>query len=30
MHDTGVIHGHSIAVEEFIEGHEGFYDTMTT
>jgi len=29
MHDTGVIHGHSIAVEEFIEGHEGFYDTMT-
>ena len=29
MHDMGVIHGHSIAVEEFIEGHEGFYDTMT-
>ena len=22
-------HGRSIAVEEFIEGHEGFYDTLT-
>ncbi len=29
LHDTGVAQGHSIAVEEFIEGHEGFYDTIT-
>jgi formate-dependent phosphoribosylglycinamide formyltransferase (GAR transformylase) len=21
--------GHSVALEEFIEGHEGFYDTMS-
>ncbi|MEM7113760.1 MAG: ATPase [Chloroflexota bacterium] len=27
--DTGVINGRSVAVEEFIEGHEGFYDTLT-
>lgn len=27
--DTGIVHGHSVAVEEFIEGHEGFYDTLT-
>lgn len=26
---TGVQQGHSIAVEEFVEGHEGFYDTLT-
>ena len=29
LQDTGVAQGHSIAVEEFIEGHEGFYDTLT-
>ena len=29
LQDTGVNGGQSIAVEEFIEGHEGFYDTMT-
>lgn len=27
--DTGVGRGGSVAVEEFIEGHEGFYDTIT-
>jgi hypothetical protein len=27
--ESGVEQGHSIAVEEFNEGHEGFYDTMT-
>ena len=26
---SGVDHGAEIAVEEFIEGHEGFYDTIT-
>jgi carbamoylphosphate synthase large subunit len=26
---TGVLHGAGVAVEEFIEGHEGFYDTIT-
>lgn len=25
----GVGHGNEVAVEEFIEGHEGFYDTLT-
>ena len=25
----GVDHGATLAVEEFIEGHEGFYDTLT-
>ena len=29
LEDTGVAQGHSVAVEEFIQGHEGFYDTMT-
>ncbi len=29
LQDTGVVHGRSVAVEEFIEGHEGFYDTLT-
>lgn len=29
LHDTGVAYGHSTAVEEYIEGHEGFYDTLT-
>ena len=27
--DCGVGRGASVAVEEFIEGHEGFYDTIT-
>ncbi len=27
--ECGVADGASIAVEEFIEGHEGFYDTLT-
>jgi phosphoribosylaminoimidazole carboxylase (NCAIR synthetase) len=26
---TGVTHGAPVAIEEFIEGHEGFYDTLT-
>lgn len=26
---SGLSHGHSVAVEEFVEGHEGFYDTLT-
>lgn len=26
---AGFVHGRSVAVEEFIEGHEGFYDTIT-
>lgn len=26
---SGVVHGKSVAVEEFIEGHEGFYDTIS-
>jgi len=29
MPQTGVQHGRSVAVEEFIEGHEGFYDTLS-
>ena len=29
MRESGVTAGHSIAVEEFIEGHEAFYDTLT-
>jgi hypothetical protein len=28
MHTTGLHHGAAVAVEEFIEGHEGFYDTL--
>jgi Carbamoyl-phosphate synthase L chain, ATP binding domain len=28
-HELGVDRGRSVAVEEFIEGHEGFYDTIT-
>ncbi len=28
LHAMGLGHGASIAVEEFIEGHEGFYDTV--
>jgi hypothetical protein len=27
--DTGLSKGRSVAVEEFIEGHEGFYDTIS-
>ncbi len=29
VHELGVDRGRSVAVEEFIEGHEGFYDTIT-
>ena len=29
LDDMGVDQGASVAVEEFIEGHEGFYDTIT-
>lgn len=28
-HACGVAHGAPAAVEEFVEGHEGFYDTLT-
>jgi len=28
LQDTGIAAGQSAAVEEFIEGHEGFYDTL--
>lgn len=29
LRELGVDRGRSVAVEEFIEGHEGFYDTIT-
>lgn len=29
IRETGVDRGAQVAVEEFIEGHEGFYDTIT-
>lgn len=29
LHAAGVGHGGQVAVEEFVEGHEGFYDTIT-
>lgn len=29
LHEENVHRGASVAVEEFIEGHEGFYDTLT-
>ena len=29
LDQTGVGHGGNVAVEEFLEGHEGFYDTIT-
>jgi len=29
LRELGVQYGKSIAVEEFLEGHEGFYDTLT-
>ena len=27
--ESGVVDGHEVAIEEFIEGHEGFLDTLT-
>lgn len=29
LEECGVNHGRGVAVEEFIEGHEGFFDTIT-
>jgi len=29
VRESGLERGHSVAVEEFVEGHEGFYDTLT-
>ncbi len=29
LHESGVEHGRGVAVEEFIEGHEGFWDTIS-
>lgn len=29
LRESGVGHGRSVAVEEFIDGHEGFWDTIT-
>jgi hypothetical protein len=29
LHATGVAYGAPAAIEEFVEGHEGFYDTLT-
>ncbi len=29
LDEMGVGHGGNVAVEEFVEGHEGFYDTIT-
>ncbi len=28
LRECGVERGHSVAVEEFVQGHEGFYDTL--
>ncbi|HEY4057520.1 MAG TPA: hypothetical protein VGM39_12970 [Kofleriaceae bacterium] len=28
-HDLGLHQGRSVAIEEFVEGHEGFFDTLT-
>jgi hypothetical protein len=28
-HALGLQHGRSVAIEEFVEGHEGFFDTLT-
>jgi hypothetical protein len=28
-HECGLAHGAPAAIEEFVEGHEGFYDTLT-
>lgn len=27
--ESGLAHGHAVAIEEFIEGHEGFIDTIS-
>ena len=29
LRECGLERGNSVAVEEFVEGHEGFYDTLT-
>ncbi len=29
IRDSGAAHGASVAVEEFVEGHEAFYDTLS-
>ena len=29
IREHGIDRGHSVAAEEFVEGHEGFYDTVT-
>lgn len=29
MRESGLIHGTAVALEEFIEGHEGYFDTLT-
>ncbi|MEC8022309.1 MAG: ATP-grasp domain-containing protein [Myxococcota bacterium] len=29
LQEFGIAQGRSVAIEEFIEGHEGFYDTLT-
>jgi carbamoylphosphate synthase large subunit len=29
INESGVAHGVTVAVEEFVEGHEGFYDTIS-
>ena len=29
IHETGLAAGRSVAIEEFIEGHEGVYDTLS-
>ena len=29
INESGVVHGVTVAVEEFVEGHEGFYDTIS-
>jgi formate-dependent phosphoribosylglycinamide formyltransferase (GAR transformylase) len=29
IRETGLDRGHSVAIEEFVEGHEGFYDTLS-
>jgi carbamoylphosphate synthase large subunit len=29
IHESGLADGHAVAIEEFIEGHEGFLDTLT-
>ena len=29
IRESGLVHGRSVALEEFIEGHEGVYDTLS-